>query len=492
MPKKSLAPPPEITVTRKATTKEIYRHVRDGHLRKIAPKLYTPNFTDSPEIIVKRNIWEIVAGLYPKALICDRTAFEMQPAEDDSICIISGANGEQKLPGLIIRSRTGTGPQSDDLPFTHGLFLSSQARAYLENLRPSRSRGGRLRRTLESSDIEARLEKLLVRSGEAALNRLRDRVDELAPVLDLHDEAKRFSDMVGALLGTRAAALQTASGRARRDGEPYDPDRIKLFHTLHAALRDWPPQTHPVDHHSTEQRSIFAFYEAYFSNFIEGTEFAVDEARDIIFRGRIPANRPRDAHDIRGTFNLAMKTEPRLTEIVAFDSFVTMLRRSNAEIMAGRPEKNPGEFKSIVNRAGASLFVQPELVGGTLRQGLSILQTLEAPFQRAVFVMFLIAEIHPFDDGNGRTARILMNSELSAGGEKRIIIPTIYRGNYISALKALTHNGNPQPLIRALEFAWRWTASVDFSSFDAAHADLNASNAFEESDTTDNRLRMPS
>jgi hypothetical protein len=33
------------------------------------------------------------------------------------------------------------------------------------------------------------------------------------------------------------------------------------------------------------------FFEAYFSNFIEGTEFAVDEAAAIIFENRIPKNR---------------------------------------------------------------------------------------------------------------------------------------------------------------------------------------------------------
>ena len=30
------------------------------------------------------------------------------------------------------------------------------------------------------------------------------------------------------------------------------------------------------------------FFEAYFSNFIEGTEFAVDEAAEIVFKGHIP------------------------------------------------------------------------------------------------------------------------------------------------------------------------------------------------------------
>jgi hypothetical protein len=44
--------------------------------------------------------------------------------------------------------------------------------------------------------------------------------------------------------------------------------------------------------------STFVFYEAYFSNFIEGTEFTLQEAQDIVFGGEIPDDRPADAHDV--------------------------------------------------------------------------------------------------------------------------------------------------------------------------------------------------
>ena len=34
-------------------------------------------------------------------------------------------------------------------------------------------------------------------------------------------------------------------------------------------------------------------------------------------------------------------------------------------------------------------------------------------------MMFLVAEVHPFADGNGRVARVMMNAELIAGGQQR-------------------------------------------------------------------------
>ena len=43
----------------------------------------------------------------------------------------------------------------------------------------------------------------------------------------------------------------------------------------------------------------------------------------------------------------------------------------------------------------------------------------------AAFMLFLVSEVHPFIDGNGRVARIMMNAELVAGGQVKILIPTV-------------------------------------------------------------------
>jgi hypothetical protein len=47
-----------------------------------------------------------------------------------------------------------------------------------------------------------------------------------------------------------------------------------------------------------------SFFEAYFSNFIEGTEFTLDEAVHLIYDGRVPVARPADAHDVTSTYEL--------------------------------------------------------------------------------------------------------------------------------------------------------------------------------------------
>lgn len=77
-------------------------------------------------------------------------------------------------------------------------------------------------------------------------------------------------------------------------------------------------------------------------------------------------------------------------------------------------------------------------------------------------MMLLLTEAHPFDDGNGRIARILANVELSHAGQVRIIIPTRYRNDYLAGLNGVSNSaGQGQTLIAVLDFAQRWTASVD-------------------------------
>ena len=69
--------------------------------------------------------------------------------------------------------------------------------------------------------------------------------------------------------------------------------------------------------------------------------------------------------------------------------------------------------------------------------------------------MFVVTELHPFADANGRVARVMMNAELVAAGENRVIVPTVYRNNYLIALKALSQNGITGALVRTMDFAQR-------------------------------------
>jgi fido (protein-threonine AMPylation protein) len=118
------------------------------------------------------------------------------------------------------------------------------------------------------------------------------------------------------------------------------------------------------------------------------------------------------------------------------------------------------------------------------------LALLDRAFQRAVFMMFLVSEVHPFDDGNGRLARAMMNAELVSQGERRILIPTAYRIDYMGALRRLTRQDDPSVLIRALDRAQEFTHRIDFADYERACATLETYGAFGEGEEA--RIWMPS
>lgn len=481
---------PEVFVSNADLAPMVSRETKQGRLLKIGSRIYTRNFKEPAERIVQRNLWPLVASYLPGALIADRTALENRPAPDGSVFVIAEHKRDIAIPGVTLRPRKGPPPLQTDRQFIGTLRIASPARAFLENMRPSRARSG-VGRTLSRRDIEERLDEILRRGGETALQRLRDEARQIVGALSMEEEFQRLDTIIGCLLGTRKATLESPLTVARAAGLPYDPHRLNLFQKLFSELAGSAPVTRLA--RQTDGVAL-PFFEAYFSNFIEGTEFAIEEAEDIIFNGHIPKSRPADAHDVIGTWKTVSDTAEMSQLPRSFEELLALLKGRHAQIMEGRPDKEPGIFKSDPNRAGATLFVAPELVPGTLAKGYELYRGLSSPLNRAVFIMFMISEVHPFADGNGRVARIMMNAELVSVGENRIIVPTVYRNNYLVALKGLSHNGNTGAIVRTMDFAQRYTAAIDFSDLERARFALERTNAFadpNEADASGMRLILP-
>jgi Fic family protein len=307
--------------------------------------------------------------------------------------------------------------------------------------------------------------------------------------------ARRLDALIGAALATRPTTVpQTSALRARAAGKAYDHRRVAAFESLVHLLEELQPAPLPALPEDAARRDLLPFYEAYFSNYIEGTEFTLDEAAKIVFEGEIPQGRPRDAHDVIGTYRIVADSSEMERVPSSQDAFVELLTERHRIMLEARPDKHPGEFKTIANRAGSSVFVDPDLTEATLRAGFDAGAPLVGPFARAAYLMFIVTEVHPFEDGNGRIARVMMNAELVHGGEVRIIVPTVYRNNYLAALKGATHNGTYESLVDVLRFAQRYTARVDFSSRQSAERDLARTNATRdptEAEQAGVRLTLP-
>lgn len=463
-------------------SQQISKLVRDGQLRKLLPRVYTSNLEDADAEIVRRNSWLLLSHLFPDSLLSHRSAIEFQPSPEGNLYLTGKNRRVYRWPGLTIKITDGPGRLEDDHPVFESLYASSLERACLENLTPSRVVDGE-KRTLDQEVIEERLILILSTKGEAGLNALRDRAREISHQFGWQQEFEQLNQIISSILSTHPADMLTSPlATAQALGEPYDPNRLQLFQQLIAGLKNYDFPDRPQKTDDYERFSLIAFFESYFSNYIEGTTFEVAEAVDIIYKGKFIPNRTGDTHDVLGTYQICNdRFEMRRIPQDA-DQLIDLLRERHRIIMQGRPDKNPGVFKAKANRAGSSFFVKPEQVQGTLKMGFKIMQALTDPVARSLYIMFLVTEVHPFDDGNGRIARIMMNAELVARRQSKLLIPTVYREDYILNLKKLTRQQQTDGFIRMMDRAHAFSHWLEPTDFDSLHEQLKRSNAFEESD----------
>lgn len=463
----------------KKESRRITALLKQNLIRKIAPRIYTSNLEEKPAAILKRNWYRVLAHLFPEGLLSHRSALEFKPTTNGHIFLTYSYTSNVKLPGLAIHLLEGPGRTEGDNLFFENLPASQEARAFLENFQETRKKGEESK-TLPINEIEERLEAIIRSRGEQGLNSLRDKAKDISKHLKMQKEFKKLNQLISDLLATgKSKNLKSPVALARALGDPFDPDRIKVFEQLYGELagKTFPEHkaTQSIQHYKT-----FAFFEGYFSNYIEGTEFTVDEAKEIIFTETpIPA-RAEDSHDILGTYRIVSDKKEMSVCPSSADHFLDLLRNRHAILLQARISKKPGEFKDKNNRAGDTEFVDWPLVNGTLKKGFEWYSLLQSPFAKAVYMMFLVSEVHPFLDGNGRIARIMMNAELSSKGLSKIIIPTVYREDYMGALRKLTRQRIADPYIRMLSRAYDFSATLKQKSIDEMEGYLVKCDAFKE------------
>lgn len=458
----------------------INRLVLEGRLRKILPRVYTSNFRDEDGVIIRRHLWKLLAVIFPEALLSHRSAIEFQPSPKGVLYLTARSRRVYRWPGVILKFADGPAPLPDDNPIFKGFYVSSLERACLENLSSLRASGGESR-GLEQSVVEEKLLQILNSQGEAGLNRFRDRARKIAAQFAWVKPFERLNDIISSILSTQPADILTSPiAVATAFGRPYDGNRVDLFAKLAGQLRQKPIIQRPAKTKETLAWLNFAFFESFFSNYIEGTTFRVEEAKKIVFEGIILPSRKEDSHDIAGTYAICSDEQEMARLAKSSEEFLNILKYRHAEVMRGRPAKLPGQFKINANRAGNTFFVLPKEVIGTLENGFEIMQSLSSPLARALYMMFLISEVHPFEDGNGRVARLMMNAELTAAGQTKIIIPTVYRDDYLLTLRRLTRHHDAAAYIRMMDRAHTFSHWLEPGNYYDLKQQLEGSNAFDE------------
>jgi tetratricopeptide (TPR) repeat protein len=146
------------------------------------------------------------------------------------------------------------------------------------------------------------------------------------------------------------------------------------------------------------------------------------------------------------------------------DNVAAWLRYWHAFLGSHRREIAPGQLKAFPN----SLIVNPDvartapgLVEGTLAHVYAnAYPALARGAARAALVYYVIADVHPFADGNGRLGRFLMNRELAAAGLAPVVTPRTYKPPFTGVLAAIRRDHDLGPFVAWLASCDAWTRGM--------------------------------
>lgn len=443
-----------------------YRYQK-GELNRIRRGIYVDVENEDEVAKTLESKWyEIARYIFVEPIAIARTAVELKPAGGRLYLVSSRVTARRTVD--VGHLRFDIEPGNDKLgveQFTLEMKRSNQARYMLENLKFSRG-NDEYRKTLGSKWVEGELVRTIGRRGEDALYAIRDEARSLAPHLDLKKQFEKLNNMISAMLNTHPleGVLQTGTGRAQARGEPFDQDRLQKFEALADYLIPITLSENPYTFNKSGWRNL-SFFESYFSNYIEGTAFTIDEAEEIIFKGVTIYQRHHDSHDVMAHMEISADMAEMNKVPSSAADLLDILKARHRILMSARINKRPGEFKNKANKTGGTVFVLPEYVEGTLVQGFEIYMQLTPGIKRAIFIHFLISECHPFDDGNGRVARIMMNAELVSENQFKIIVPTVCRDNYLNSLRTSSRQGRYRVSLKVLHQLQCYTASLDWNAY---------------------------
>ena len=208
----------------------------------------------------------------------------------------------------------------------------------------------------------------------------------------------------------------------------------------------------------------------YHTNAIEGNSLTLGETRSLILHGLTAHGKPmRDHLDIEGHNDAVEAVEFAIKEGQGLnETFIRglhkVLLKEPYEVRAITPDGTPttrritiGQYKTAPNnvqtRTGEIYhFLPPEQVQPAMTDLVGRLRRQEADGEHPIIIAasfhYEFVRIHPFDDGNGRMARLLMNLILVKHGYTIAMVRRDTRDEYLDGLETADRTEDRGQFIR--------------------------------------------
>ena len=214
-----------------------------------------------------------------------------------------------------------------------------------------------------------------------------------------------------------------------------------------------------IEREKIDRSGVYAYTQrllAYNSNKIEGSTLTEEQTASLFDNGTLPKSddyyRAKDVEEMNGHFLMFNKMLDTLDESLSQE----LIKQFHFELKSGVFEDRAngyaiGDYKQRPNMIGMYQTVRPENVNQEMgflmnwyssqEVNLSVLAEFHARYE----------SIHPFQDGNGRTGRLILFRECLKNGVVPVVIEDINRSEYLEALKKYREEKKLDKLITLLE-----------------------------------------
>lgn len=189
-------------------------------------------------------------------------------------------------------------------------------------------------------------------------------------------------------------------------------------------------------------KNVYDIQLTYNSNAIEGSTLTYSETKLILNEGITIGGKSMNEHLEAINHQEAISFIEELANIDTKEITLTDIKNIHHLVLKGIDNKNAGAYRTqnvgVVKSDGEiHSFTQPLKIEEEMNEFIEWLhsQTIEEPILIAALVHLKFVSIHPFIDGNGRTARLLMNLVLLQNGYPQAIIKVSNRAEYIQAIE---------------------------------------------------------
>lgn len=182
---------------------------------------------------------------------------------------------------------------------------------------------------------------------------------------------------------------------------------------------------------------------------IEGNTLTIEQLRYLLETGRAVFGKSIIEHNEILGLQLAMKYVKLLVRVGRIE--IKEILGIHRRVMGHVDPLSSGSYRQTQVYVGSHTPPTPEDIPILMEEFADWLNSEEAanmhPVRYAALAHYKLVDIHPFEDGNGRTSRLLMNLILIRAGYPPVIILKEHRQQYYDYLK-IANKGDVRPFVR--------------------------------------------